>query len=187
MTNNPDDNPEGSESEAMNWPIFCGALIAVSIIVGMIVLVREGNVPTSTPSSTIRSASSVSGSTPKRHSQQPIVHSNPDKEMLRKAQSAENEARIVLEQQRRENQSLREKMNQSTSISSVQMEKMRSEMSQLEQELKEKELALIEKEKLLQDAEEKSSSTVVQNITYNIHDSAITSDEFGNIIGKKDD
>ena len=68
------------------------------------------------------------------------------------------------------------------------VEDLRAEVARLTQSLVEKERTIMEvKEISHQESEKKDNTSVVQNITYNIMDSSIVTDEFGASIGRKDD
>ncbi|DAC23115.1 MAG TPA: hypothetical protein HA345_04365 [Candidatus Thalassarchaeaceae archaeon] len=121
--------------------------------------------------------SQIAGSYPSIQQQQMMAQQNMIVQQQMAAQQKMN-AKIILKEKQRiaaqqEAVRLQAQMNQSASHTTAQMQSMLDTLNQLKESAEKSER---EKQELEQKLEETKATTVVQNITYNIQDSAIAGD-----------
>ncbi len=121
--------------------------------------------------------SQIAGSYPSIQQQQMMAQQNMIVQQQMAAQQKMN-AKIILKEKQRlaareEAVRLQAQMNQSASHTTAQMQSMLDTLNQLKESAEQSER---EKQELEQKLEETKATTVVQNITYNIQDSAIAGD-----------
>ena len=155
------DTDDASSSTESGDGVVC--FIAILVIVGVILLISKGSKKEEvrrvrTPTSGDR-FSPVPGKMPVRQPNQ--------QEMMQKL---ENERRYAQQQVMQ----LQQQLNQSNQMSASQLSSLQAQMQQMQANIEQSEKAKAELEEKLQNAEK--SKTIVQNITYNIQDSAISGD-----------
>ena len=155
------DTDDASSSTESGDGVVC--FFAILVIVGVILLISKGSKKEEvrrvrTPTSGDR-FSPVPGKMPVRQPNQ--------QEMMQKL---ENERRYAQQQVMQ----LQQQLNQSNQMSASQLSSLQAQMQQMQANIEQSEKAKAELEEKLQNAEK--SKTIVQNITYNIQDSAISGD-----------
>ena len=155
------DTDDASSSTESGDGVVC--FFAILVIVGVILLISKGSKKEEvrrvrTPISGDR-FSPVPGKMPVRQPNQ--------QEMM---QNLENERRYAQQQVMQ----LQQQLNQSNQMSASQLSSLQAQMQQMQANIEQSEKAKAELEEKLQNAEK--SKTIVQNITYNIQDSAISGD-----------
>ena len=155
------DTDDASSSTESGDGVVC--FFAILVIVGVILLISKGSKKEEvrrvrTPTSGDR-FSPVPGKMPVRQPNQ--------QEMMQKL---ENERRYAQQQVMQ----LQQQLNQSNQMSASQLSSLQAQIQQMQANIEQSEKAKAELEEKLQNAEK--SKTIVQNITYNIQDSAISGD-----------
>jgi hypothetical protein len=162
-TNSDSSDVDGEDDEVLSaWSSIFFCVIGLAIIIGLVTIINQG------------------GKTKQRVVQHVPVNYSAQQQRV---QSAVNQLDQQRQQAQHEASQLRKQLSDSASYTATQMQDMKAEMARLQDTATQAEQ---EKLEMQGELEKVKSTTVVQNITYNIQDSAIAGDINANPKEKND-